>query len=158
MTKKDFLTACVFVAVAEAAGIIGSLFTAASVATWYQTLTQPELAPPSWVFGPVWTTLYALMGVAAFLVWRHGWRRADVRWALLVFALQLAVNVLWSLAFFGLQSIGGALVVIAVLWFLIIYTMILFSRHSKTAAWLLAPYLLWVSFASYLNYAYFLLN
>ncbi len=158
MKFKDFLHLMVAVVVSELAGIIGSVFTTSSVSSWYPTLVQPELAPPSWVFGPVWTTLYALMGIAAFLVWKKGWDRADVRFALGLFFVQLVVNSLWSFVFFGAQNIGGALIVIALLWTLIILTIIFFGKLSKTAGWLLVPYLLWVSFASYLNYAYFLLN
>lgn len=158
MKFKDFLHLMVAVVVSELAGIIGSVFTTSSVSSWYPTLVQPELAPPSWVFGPVWTTLYALMGIAAFLVWKKGWDRADVRFALGLFFVQLVVNSLWSFVFFGAQNIGGALIVIALLWTLIILTIIFFGKLSKIAGWLLVPYLLWVSFASYLNYAYFLLN
>lgn len=158
MKAKDIAHLLIAVVISELAGIIGSVFTTSSVSSWYPTLVQPELAPPSWVFGPVWTTLYALMGIAAFLVWKKGWGRRDVRFALGLFLVQLIVNSLWSFVFFGAQNIGGALTVIVLLWVLIVLTIIFFGKLSKTAAVLLVPYLLWVSFASYLNYAYFVLN
>lgn len=146
------------VGVSEGAGIIGSVFTASNVNTWYNTLQRPNLSPPNWVFAPVWTTLYALMGIAAFLVWCKGLDRRDVKIALTVFLVQLALNVLWSLLFFGLKSPGIAFVEIIILWFAIVANIIVFARVSKPAAWLLVPYILWVSFATYLNFEIFRLN
>lgn len=145
-------------AVPQAAGIIGSLFTYESIESWYSTLAKPELAPPNWVFAPVWTTLFVLMGIAAFLVWRKGWARTDVRVALALFAGQLVLNTLWSILFFGLQSPGAALIEIAVLWCAIAATMVAFWRISNAAGWLLVPYLAWVSFATYLNAMLWILN
>lgn len=142
----------------EMAGIFGSLFTASAISTWYTTLVRPELSPPNWVFGPVWTTLFALMGVSVWLVWKRGTKNPDVRVALGMFAFQLAVNVLWSLAFFGLHSPGAALMVIFLLWLAIAMTIALFVKLSKPAAILLLPYLAWVTFATYLNYAFWILN
>lgn len=142
----------------EAAGIIGSFFTAASIPTWYATLTKPTLNPPAWVFGPVWTTLFALMGIAAFLIWRKGWSRKDVKVALGLFFAQLVLNTLWSIIFFGLQNPGAAFVEIVVFWIAIVATIVSFARISKAAAWLLVPYIVWVSFASYLNYMIWMLN
>lgn len=144
--------------ISELAGIIGSFFTAPSVATWYQTLARPALNPPAWVFGPVWITLYALMGIAAFLVWRTGISHMRVKSALAIFAVQLVLNTLWSIIFFGLHSPGGALIDIAALWIAIVLTIIAFAKISRPAAWLLVPYLAWVSFATYLNYAIWVLN
>jgi tryptophan-rich sensory protein len=146
------------VAVSELAGVIGSAFTAPSVAGWYPTLAKPDLNPPAWVFGPVWTTLFALMGIAAFLVWKRGLDRRDVKIALGIFVGQLALNTLWSIIFFGLRSPGGALIEIVFLWFAILATVIAFHKFSRPAAWLLVPYLLWVSFAGYLNYSIWILN
>lgn len=146
------------ICVAELAGIIGSLFTVSSVSSWYMGLVKPALNPPSWVFGPVWTTLYALMGIAAFLVWRRGLARREVKIALGVFLVQLVLNTLWSILFFRLQRIDLALIDIVLLWLGILATIIAFAKIWKLAAWLLAPYLLWVSFASYLNYALWTLN
>lgn len=144
--------------VSALAGIIGSLFTFSAIPAWYATLAKPVLNPPSWVFGPVWTLLYALMGIAAFLVWNKGWGRRDVRVALTVFAIQLALNTLWPLIFFGLRSPAWAFVGIVALWFAILATIITFAKVSKPAAWLLVPYILWVSFAGYLNFSIWMLN
>jgi translocator protein len=146
------------ISISEAAGIIGSIFTASALPTWYAQLIKPDLNPPGWMFGPVWTTLYALMGVAAFLVWTKSWERRDVRKALSVFGFQLVLNASWSIVFFGLQSPGWALVNIALMWLAILWTMILFYKISKPATWLLVPYILWVSFAAYLNYSIYVLN
>ena len=146
------------VVISELAGVIGAVFTTPAIPVWYAGLVKPALNPPAWVFAPVWTVLYFLMGVAAYLVWRKGWRRMSVKVALGVFAGQLLLNVLWSLVFFGLHNINAGLVCIAALWMFILATMMSFARISRTAAWLLLPYLLWVSFASYLNYSLLMLN
>ncbi len=140
------------------AGAAGAVFTTASVPVWYAALIKPALNPPSWVFGPVWTVLYVLMGVSLFLVWRENEKTPHARRAYLVFAQQLVLNVLWSVLFFGLHEIGFALVVIALLWLEIARTIFMFRPISKNAAYLLAPYLLWVSFAAYLNLAIWRLN
>lgn len=155
---KNALKLIIAILVSEAAGGIGSLFTASSVGGWYADLAKPALNPPGWVFGPVWTTLYALMGVAAFLVWKNGWGWKKVRVALGVFGIQLVLNAAWSIVFFGLHSPGWALVNIIVLWLAIVWTIAVFYRISKPGAYLLLPYLLWVSFASYLNYSIWMLN
>ena len=147
-----------FVALAQGAGLIGSRFTTSAISGWYTTLVRPDIAPPNWVFAPVWTTLFLLMGIAAYLVWRRGWERPRVRIALAVFGVQLVLNTLWSIVFFGLQNPGAALIEIVLLWCAIIATIVSFARVSRLAAWLLVPYLLWVSFASYLNYAFWILN
>lgn len=149
-------------ALPQLAGLIGSLFTTSSIPSWYATLQRPALSPPNWVFGPVWTTLFVLMGVAFYLVWKKWtilpWSKREQRQALFVFSAQLVLNTLWSIIFFGLQSPGGALIEIVFLWLAIVVTMYTFAKVSKPAAWLLVPYLLWVSFASYLNYAIWSLN
>ncbi len=146
------------IAACELAGVFGVFFTVSPIPTWYALLTKPAINPPAWLFGPVWTMLYLLMGIAAFLVWKNGWERKDVRIALSIFVFQLVLNALWSLIFFGLRSPGRALVDIIFLWVAIITTIIVFAKISKTAAWLLAPYILWVSFAVYLNYSVWWLN
>lgn len=148
----------VAIVITQAAGFIGSAFTIPAIPQWYEALLKPELAPPNSVFAPVWTTLYVLMAIAAFLVWKKGLSRTDVRVALGLFVGQLVLNTLWSIVFFGLRSPGGALVVIAILWLAIIATMVAFAKISKPAVWLLAPYIVWVSFAAYLNYAIWTLN
>ncbi len=146
------------IVVSELAGIIGSVFTTPSIAGWYAGIVKPSLNPPAWVFGPVWTTLFALMGIAAFLIWKKGLDRRDVKIALGLFLGQLVLNTLWSIIFFGLHSPGGALIEIVFLWLAIIATIIAFYKISRPAAWLLVPYILWVSFAGYLNFSIWQLN
>lgn len=143
-----------------AIGASGSVFTAMGLESWYQSLSKPALAPPNWVFGPVWTTLFALMGVAVWLVWREavGPRAPEARRAIGVFGGHFVLNLAWSAVFFGLQSIVGGLVVIGMLWLTIIVTMWFFGRVDRRAAVVLVPYLLWVSFAAYLNYGFWTLN
>ncbi|MEO8638026.1 MAG: TspO/MBR family protein [Candidatus Taylorbacteria bacterium] len=158
MKLNSFLKLVTAILVSELAGILGSLFTISAIPTWYVTLAKPAFNPPSWIFGPVWTTLYALMGISAFLVWNKGLNRRDVRKALGVFGFQLALNALWSIVFFGLHSPAWALVNIVAMWLAIVWTMTLFYKISKPAMYLLIPYILWVSFATYLNLAIWVLN
>ena len=158
MKLPSFFKLIIAIVVCELAGGIGSLVTISAIPTWYAALAKPALNPPSWIFGPVWTTLYLLMGIAAFLVWKQGWGRRDVRKALAVFGLQLVLNAVWSIIFFGLHSPLWALVDLVAMWLAIVWTMTLFYRISKPAMWLLLPYVLWVSFAAYLNYSIWILN
>ena len=144
--------------ICQLAGIIGSLFTAPSIPLWYANINKPSFNPPSWVFAPVWTTLYLLMGIALFLVWRKGLKRKDLKIAFAVFIFQLILNTLWSILFFGLKSPFVAFIEIVLLWISILISIILFFRISKVAGALLIPYLLWVSFASVLNFAIWRLN
>lgn len=144
-------------AVCFTAFTLGGTLTAASVRSWYQTLARPPLTAPDWAFPVVWSILFLLMAVAAWLVWRATTGRTR-RIALGLFALQLALNVAWSGLFFGLQRIDLALAEIVLLWLAIAATIRAFAPASRTAAWLLAPYLAWVSFATYLNLAIWLLN
>ena len=142
----------------EIAGASGVLLSGNGVSVWYPTLAKPAFTPPSWVFGPVWTTLFALLGVAAWLVWRAGIDARPVRVALAVFVVQYVVQVAWSGAFFGLRWPAGGLAVIAVLWLLVVATVAAFARVDRRAALLLVPYLAWVSFAAVLNYRIWRLN
>jgi translocator protein len=158
MNLKNWLILLGFIILSESAGIIGSVFTAPAIESWYLGIIKPELNPPSWVFGPVWTTLFALMGIAAFLVWKKGLNNKGVKIALDIFILQLILNTFWSIIFFGLESPGWAFVEIIFLWVAILATVIAFARVSKPATWLLLPYILWVSFAVYLNYSVWILN
>jgi translocator protein len=147
------------VGVSLLAGVIGSFFTTPAIQSgWYTELAKPALNPPAWVFGPVWTLLFILMGVAVWLVWKRGVGEPGVKRALVIFDIQLILNVLWSIIFFGLHSPGGALVEMVFLWLAILAMIAAFYKISKTAAWLLLPYILWVSFAVYLNYAIWVLN
>ncbi|MBI4235366.1 tryptophan-rich sensory protein [Candidatus Peregrinibacteria bacterium] len=158
MKLNNTIKLIIAIAVSELAGVIGSFFTTSAISTWYAGIVKPALNPPAWIFGPVWTALFALMGIAAFLVWKKGLDRRDVKIALGIFISQLILNTLWSIIFFGLHSPGGALIEIIFLWFAILFTIIEFAKIYKPAAWLLAPYILWVSFAAYLNYMIWALN
>ena len=140
-----------------AAGGIGGLATTQGLDGWYDTLNKPTWNPPNWIFAPVWTTLYGLMGIAAWLVWRGG-ESKEVKPAIMFFTVQLVLNSVWSLLFFGLQNPGAALIEIMVLWLAIVATTVLFFRRSMIAGGLMTPYLLWVSFASLLNFAIWNLN
>ncbi len=142
----------------EAVGILGAVFTAPAIPTWYAGLKKPSFSPPNWVFGPVWTLLYALMGISAYLVWQQGIEKPAVRHALFVFTLQLILNFLWSFFFFKLQSPLHALIEILLLWVLILVTIISFYKINKIAGLILIPYLLWVSFATLLNFYIVKLN
>ena len=139
------------------AGSIGGIFTASSVNTWYTQLTKPEFTPPNWVFAPVWNFLYFLMAVSLYKVWVSS-KQKYKKMAILVFACQLLLNVAWSAAFFGLKSPEAGFFIINILLLAIIFTIFFFSRISWKNALLLIPYLVWVSFASYLNYILWILN
>jgi translocator protein len=144
--------------VCQCAGVIGSFSTVESISQWYAFLNKPPFNPPNWVFAPVWTILYTLMGVAAYLLWRKGLKTAGVKRALEIFLLQLALNSLWSIVFFGGRSILGGFIIIVLLWLAIFWTIVKFYRIEKPAAILLIPYILWVSFALILNAALLALN
>lgn len=158
MKRKNIFALILSIAICNLAGIVGSIFTTNEVKSWYPTIIKPALNPPSWVFGPVWTTLFILMGIAAFLIWKKGFQKKNVKIALGIFGLQLVLNTLWSILFFGMQNPGAALIEIALLWFAILASLIAFYKISKPASYLLLPYILWVSFAAYLNYAIWSLN
>jgi len=140
------------------AGGIGSAFTTSAIPTWYATLVKPSFSPPNWIFAPAWTLLYILMGLAAASVWQKGLQHPQVRSALVVFLIQLILNMLWSVLFFGLRSPFYGLVDILFLWAMILVTIAQFSKVSTTAAALLIPYILWVTFACGLNLGIWLLN
>lgn len=139
------------------AGFIGSFFTTPSITTWYVTLNKPIINPPNWLFAPVWTTLYILMGIALFLVWVKK-DKEQIKLAFILFFTQLTLNSLWSILFFGLKSPFLALLEIIVLWLFILLTIIKFFKIRKLAGWLMIPYLIWVSFAGILNFLIFQLN
>lgn len=145
------------------AGIIGSVFTAPAIPAWYATLVKPELSPPNWIFGPVWTTLYIMMGVAVWLTWNRRDHaspatKRKIHLAIGIFIVQLILNTLWSIIFFRFQNPRLALAEIILLWLAIAATIFSFAKISKPAAWLLVPYIFWVSFATYLTYAIWTLN
>ncbi|HEU0085977.1 MAG TPA: TspO/MBR family protein [Candidatus Paceibacterota bacterium] len=153
-----FLKLIISIILPQLAGLIGALFTTPAIKDWYVDIIKPELNPPSFVFGPVWTILFILMGISFFIIWKKGLDRKDVKIALGVFIVQLVLNSLWSIIFFGFENPGLAFIEIIFLWIAILATIILFWKISKPAAWLLVPYILWVSFASYLNYMIYVLN
>ncbi|CAN5173218.1 TspO/MBR family protein [soil metagenome] len=138
--------------ICEGAGIIGSFFTVNSVNTWYSTLNKPFFNPPSWLFGPVWTILYLMMGISLYLIWEK--KKVDLKW----FWIQLVLNSLWSILFFGLKNPGLAFLEIILLWGAIFLTIRGFWKYKRLSAYLLIPYLLWVTFATILNLSIVLLN
>jgi len=140
------------------AGSLGSMVTVTGPESWYATLEKPFFTPPGWLFAPVWITLFTLMGIALFLVWDAGIRNRHVKIAVIVFAIQFALNILWSFLFFGLQSPYLGLVDVVLLWFMIAATIAVFAKIRKMAAVLLLPYLVWVTLATALNYAIWVLN
>jgi len=158
MGAKDIIKLVVAIVACQCAGLIGSIFTTPNIPTWYAALEKPFFTPPSWLFAPAWITLYLLMAIAAFLVWRKGLGEEGVKCALTVFLVQLVLNALWSVVFFGLQSPLYGMVVILVLWIVILMTIIRFFKLSTAAGALLLPYILWVSFASALNISIWVLN
>jgi tryptophan-rich sensory protein len=144
--------------VCQVAGIIGALFTSPAIKGWYSNLNKPSFNPPNWIFGPVWTALYLLMGISLFLVWKKYNGDSNIKIALTIFFFQLVLNTLWSIMFFGLRNPVAGFIVIVVLWIAILLTIISFYKYSITASMLLIPYILWVSFATVLNYYLWKLN
>ncbi|HPA25401.1 MAG TPA: tryptophan-rich sensory protein [bacterium] len=142
----------------QLASLIGMLFTNSSLNSWYSTLNKPSFNPPSYVFGPVWVFLFLLMAIAFYLVLIKGQKNKHYKTAVVIFVLQWILNVLWSFFFFFMQSPFMALLEIMTLWLLILLTMYHFYKIEKVAAWFLAPYVLWVTFATILNFAIVVLN
>lgn len=157
MKFSRWLPLGIFLLLAFLAAFLGGLATSTSVHTWYAALQKPAWTPPNWLFGPVWTLLYVLMAVAAWRVWRQG-SPNEARRTVRLFAAQLALNVLWSVLFFGLHRIGFALIEVVVLWLVLIRIQIRFYVADTVAALLWAPYLLWVTFAAGLTAAVWDLN
>ncbi len=178
---KNTAKLIISILICEGAGIIGSFFTAPAIKTWYASLEKPVFSPPNWLFAPVWTILFLLMSISLYLVWGRNWKveasenkSAKKAWnpiseklwsgtwkeenAVAIFVLQLVLNVLWSVIFFGLKFPSIAFAEILMLWVAILYTIVNFYRISKLAAYLLIPYILWVSFATILNFSIVLLN
>lgn len=158
MERRNAYRLIAAIVLTQLAGLIGSIFTAPSIATWYAMIQKPSFTPPNFVFGPVWTALFLLMGISLYIVWGKGLHRKNVRNAIYVFAAQLALNVVWSALFFGLQNPAAAFVEIILLWIAIALTIVKFYVIDKRAAYLLVPYIVWVSFAAFLNYSIWVLN
>jgi len=144
------------IAICEFAGLLGSIFNFYSIPTWYAGLKKPSFNPPNWIFGPVWTILFLLMGISLYLIWTHGFGSSKI--ALWLFILQLVLNILWSALFFGLKNPGLAFAEIVLLWVSIAAMIFSFYSISEAAAWLMVPYILWVSFAAVLNFSIWMLN
>jgi tryptophan-rich sensory protein len=150
----NWLLLILFIAICELVGASGSFFTVRAIPTWYTKLNKPTFNPPNWIFGPVWTILYALQGIAAYLVFRTN----GIGLALDLFIVQLLLNALWTPLFFGAKRLGVALAELIVLLMCIVVTIILFSEINAIAAWLMVPYMLWTAFATALNYKIWQLN
>jgi tryptophan-rich sensory protein len=155
--RTRWIGLAVFIVVCLGAGGLGAIATTPEIEGWYRTIEKPSWNPPDWIFGPVWTTLFVLMAIAAWLVWKPAGFKAPAA-PLSLFAVQLVLNVAWSWIFFGLHQPGWAFIEIAVLWLTILATTVAFFRCSQVAGWLLVPYLAWVSFAAVLNFTIWRLN
>lgn len=158
MTKLKIIPLLFSIGVCFLAAAVGSVFTIGAIDTWYVTLDKPFFSPPNWVFGPVWTLLYLLMGISLYLVWITKTEKRQKKLGITFFFIQLGLNALWSIIFFGLKSPSVAFVGIILLWLAIFLTIKNFLQLSKAAGWLLVPYLAWVSFATILNLSIVLLN
>ena len=157
MNTMQWIKLVVSVGLPLAVGAFAGMYTSAAVPEWYASLNRPSFNPPGWVFGPVWTALYILMGISLFLIWKSEPGQAR-NVAMGVFFVQLALNFAWSFIFFYSKMIGPALIEIIVMWITIVIMMVLFYKIRPLAAYLNIPYLLWVSFATALNASYYMLN
>ena len=153
----DILKLVASVILCQIAGFLGSLFTTSAIPTWYKTLNKPFFTPPNWIFSPVWISLFILMGISLYFVWRRT-DHPKFKIALIFFFVQLILNIFWSVVFFGLRSPLFGLIDIVLLWIAILFTILNFLKVSKFAGVLLFPYLVWVSFATLLNFSLWILN
>ena len=158
MKKIHYPSLTFFILIPQLAGLIGSLATIPAIKSWYVYLNKPFFTPPGWLFGPAWTLLYLLMGLSAYLIYQKGFKDEKVKHALYLFAVQLGLNTLWSFIFFGFKLPLPAFAEIVVLWVFIFLTIKAFLKLDKTAGYLMVPYLVWVTYASLLNFAIALLN
>ncbi len=158
MKPSTILKLVASIALCQLAGFLGSLFTTPAIPTWYATLKKPFFTPPNWIFGPVWISLFLLMGISFFIVWQKKLHQPAAKNAIIFFFVQLILNILWSMAFFGLQSPLVGLIDIILLWIAILITTTKFFRVSRLAGFLFLPYLFWVSFAAVLNFFLWILN
>jgi len=145
-------------AITLAIGVVASTFTRPEITSWYSTLNKPPFTPPNWLFPVAWTIIYIMIATAAYMVWKLRDTSATYKTAVIIYVVQLALNFSWSIVFFGLHQILYALIIIIALLVTIILNISWFNRFSKTAAWLLIPYLLWVSYATLLNISICILN
>lgn len=161
MKKINWIKLIIALILPQLAGLIGSLATAQAISTWYVSLNQPNFAPPNWLFAPVWILLFILMGIAFYLIWAKTVKKEEKKLqdrAIRLFLIQLVFNTLWSIIFFGQQLLFLAFLEIIMLWILILLTILQFKKLNQLSAYLMIPYLLWVSFAGILNLAFALLN
>lgn len=157
MKKSEIIKLIVSLILPLGLGSIAGMFTAGAVPEWYASLNRPSFNPPNWLFGPVWTILYIIMGISLFLIWKQS-KSKERNLAIFVFCLQQALNFAWSFIFFYFNMIGFALIEIILLWICIVIMIILFYKIKPIAAYINIPYLLWVTFATILNAAYYILN
>jgi tryptophan-rich sensory protein len=157
MDRMKIVKLIVAIVICQLAGVIGSIFTVSSIPTWYASLQKPAFAPPNWLFGPVWITLFTLMGISLYLVWDQ-LDKKEAKKSIVIFGIQLVLNIFWSVLFFGLKSPFYAFIEIIILWVSIAFTIFKFYKISRNAALLLIPYIVWVSVATILNYYIWILN
>lgn len=157
MISRNVIKLAISILLPLSVGAVAGMFTSQAVPTWYASLNRPSFSPPNWVFGPVWTTLYVLLGFSFFLIWKESPSKGRNS-AIIVFSIQLLLNFAWSFIFFYFNFIGAALLEIILLWISIIAMIYLFYKIKPLAAYLNIPYLLWVSFATILNAGYYFLN
>ena len=155
---NNYLKFLISIVIPLVIGGISGGFTVSAINGWYTTINKPWFNPPNWIFGPVWTSLYVMMGIAFYLVWKSDATTAFKNQAITLFFIQLSVNFLWSIIFFYLQQPGWAFLDIIIMWIMILLTIFSFVKISSTASWLMVPYICWVSFASVLNFAIWKLN
>ena len=158
MNSTSKLRLAASIGICELTGLVGAIFTAPSIPVWYAGLAKPSFSPQSWVFAPAWTFLFLIMGISFYIIWEKGLEGKDVKRAMHVFGIQLGLNLLWSILFFGLRSPLYGLVDIVLLWAAIALTFSEFYSISRNAGLLLVPYIAWVSFALVLNLSLYLLN
>jgi tryptophan-rich sensory protein len=153
-----FLKYALAIVICLTAGGLGTFFTVSAIPTWYATLVKPAFSPPNYLFGPVWSLLYVLMGISVAIIWEKGLKTKKVRDAVYLFGIQLFLNAIWSPIFFGAKNLFIALVVIVIMWIYIVKTIRAFAKIDKKASYLLYPYIAWVSFATVLNFSVWFLN
>ncbi len=155
---KNWIKLVISIALPLAVGGVAGFFTQPEIEGWYRTIQKPLWQPPAWLFAPVWTTLYVMMGIALYLIWKSTAPQQQKRTAIILWAVQLLLNFFWSAIFFKHHKIGLALIDIVALWLAILLTIFAFARINRVAAWLLVPYISWVSFAGILNFTIYRLN
>ncbi len=155
---KKILQIIGFVLICQLAGGIGTIFTIPAIPNWYATLNKPSFSPPNWLFGPVWLVLYTMMGIGVWLIWQKREKSKEAKFGVGLFFVHLLVNAAWSPIFFGMKNLFCALIIIVMMWAMIVWLILVWGKIDKRAAYLLVPYLMWVSFATALNFFIWKLN